>query len=154
MGNFYAKLSQLFFPKTVLSHRKLCMVGNIPAGLSKLYNFPSKQTQEAKVTLRLTVYRQSVRLGDRPLETQGHILPSQSRDSPNLEDQVTVFICPRNWVAGYTPWHWVPFSPLLTTRKATVEVWDPSPPPHGIYRIIFLFSVFLLCELSPPPANK
>jgi hypothetical protein len=98
-----------------------------------------------RVTLRLAVYRQSVRLGYKPLETHDqhfsfptdtcchgpyatsplkrrwvcnlqlllvlasavilgsesrgthvHILLSQFRDSPNLEDQVPVFISPRS----------------------------------------------------------
>jgi hypothetical protein len=38
-------------------------------------------------------------------------------DSPNLEGKVPVFTSPRNWV---------PFSSPPTTRRATVEVFDPG----------------------------
>jgi hypothetical protein len=48
--------------------------------------------------------------------TRDQILPSEIRDSPNLEGQVPVFISPR---------HWVTFSSPTTTRRATVEVFDP-----------------------------
>jgi hypothetical protein len=51
------------------------------------------------------------------LGTCDHILLSQIRDSPNLEDQVRVFISPRNRV---------PFSSTPTTRRATVEVFDTA----------------------------
>jgi hypothetical protein len=43
-------------------------------------------------------------------------------DPSNLEDQVPLFISPRTRVASYTPGHWVPFTLLLATRRATVEV--------------------------------
>jgi hypothetical protein len=51
---------------------------------------------------------------------------SQIRDSPNLEGQVSVFTSPRSSVDGYNPMHWVPFSSLPTTRRATVGVFDPA----------------------------
>jgi hypothetical protein len=78
------------------------------------------QSQRVRDTVRLAVYRQSVRLGDKRMglsftiaavlasavilmaesrRTHDHILLSQIRDSPNLEDQVRVFIYPRNRVA-------------------------------------------------------
>jgi hypothetical protein len=43
-------------------------------------------------------------------------------DSPNLEDQVAVFISLRNKRPSYTPGHCVPFLSPLTTRRATVEI--------------------------------
>jgi hypothetical protein len=55
-----------------------------------------------------------------------HILLSQIRDSPNLEGQVPVFISPRNRLAQLYPRRWVPFSSPPTTRRATVEVFDPT----------------------------
>jgi hypothetical protein len=55
--------------------------------------------------------------------THDHILLSQIRDSPNLEGQVPVFISPR---------HWIPFSSSPTTRRATVEVFDPASTPDDI----------------------
>jgi hypothetical protein len=58
--------------------------------------------------------------------THDHILLSQIRDFANLEGQVPVFICPRDKVTQLYPRHWVPFSSPLTTRKATVEVFDPT----------------------------
>jgi hypothetical protein len=48
-------------------------------------------------------------LGSESRMTRDHILLS-IRCSPNLEDQVPVFISPMNRVAGYTPRHWVSFS--------------------------------------------
>jgi hypothetical protein len=50
---------------------------------------------------------------------------SQFRDSPNLEGQVPVFISPRNRVVPNLR-HWVPFSSSPTTRRATVEVFEPA----------------------------
>jgi hypothetical protein len=124
-----------------------------------------------RVTVRLAVYWQWVRLGDNHLETHDqrffqlntcghrpyvtsfptrrwicllqlllvlasavilrsesrgthdHILLSQTRDSPNLEGQVPVLMCPRT---GYTSRHWVPFSSPPTTHRATVEVSEPA----------------------------
>jgi hypothetical protein len=58
-------------------------------------------------------------------ETHYHILLSQIRDSPNLDDQVHIFISPLNRWAGYIPRHWVPFLLPPTTHRATVEVYDP-----------------------------
>jgi hypothetical protein len=55
-----------------------------------------------------------------------HILFYQIRDSPNLEGQVPVFISPLNRVAQLYPRHWDPFSSPPTTRRATVEVFDPA----------------------------
>jgi hypothetical protein len=49
--------------------------------------------------------------------THDHILLSQIRDSPNLKDQVPVFISPRHWVLFLSP---------PTTHRATVEVFDPA----------------------------
>jgi hypothetical protein len=54
------------------------------------------------------------------------ILLSQIRDSPKLESQVPVNISPRNRVAHLYPRQWVPFSSPPTTRRATVEVFDPN----------------------------
>jgi hypothetical protein len=54
--------------------------------------------------------------------TKDHILLSQIRDSPNLEGQVP---SGTGWLS-YTPRHWVPFTSLPTTRRATVEVFEPA----------------------------
>jgi hypothetical protein len=53
--------------------------------------------------------------------THDHILLSQIRHSPNLEDRVPVFICPR---------HWVPVSSPPTARRAPVEVFDAASTRH------------------------
>jgi hypothetical protein len=129
-----------------------------------------------RVTLLLPVYRQSVRLGDKPLETQRSIIlfsnwtlpviflmwhplwredgsvvynccwssPSQSFSGSSPVGLMTTFYClrfetPPTWRARspylyppgtgwprYNPRHWVPFSSPPTTRKATVEVFDPT----------------------------
>jgi hypothetical protein len=62
-------------------------------------------------------------LGSESRGTHGLILLSQIRDFPNLEGQVPVFISPRNKV---THRNWVPFSSPPTTRRATVEVFEPA----------------------------
>jgi hypothetical protein len=66
------------------------------------------------------------------------ILLSQILDSPNLEGQVPVLISPRNR-------HWLPFSSPRTTRRATMEVFDPSSTRgfprsclHGRFGCLFL----------------
>jgi hypothetical protein len=58
--------------------------------------------------------------------THDHILLSQIRDSPNLEGQVSVFLSPRKKVTRLTPRHWVPFSSPPTTRRSTVEAFEPA----------------------------
>jgi hypothetical protein len=57
----------------------------------------------------------AVVLGSQSRGIRDHILLSQIRDSPNLEGQVS----PRNR-------HWLPFSSPPTTRRATVEVFEPA----------------------------
>jgi hypothetical protein len=42
--------------------------------------------------------------------------------TPNLEDQVSIFVSPRAKVAPLHPRHWVPFPSSSMTRRATVEV--------------------------------
>jgi hypothetical protein len=54
--------------------------------------------------------------------TRDHILLSQI--PPGLEGQVLVFIFPRNRVARLYTRLWVPIPLPLTTRRATVEVFD------------------------------
>jgi hypothetical protein len=58
--------------------------------------------------------------------TDDHILLSLIRDSPNLEDQVPVFISPRNRVAQLYPKHLVPFLSPSMTYRVTVEVFNPA----------------------------
>jgi hypothetical protein len=45
---------------------------------------------------------------------------------PSLEDQVPLFISPRNRNRNRNPRHWVPFSSPPTTLRVTVEVFDPA----------------------------
>jgi hypothetical protein len=56
-----------------------------------------------------------------------HVLLSQIRDSPNLEGQVPPYLYPpgTGW-SGYTPRHRLPVSSPPTTRRATVEVFEPA----------------------------
>jgi hypothetical protein len=133
----------------------------------------SKPTARVRVriTLRLAVYRQSVRLGAKPLETHDqyffqlkpcshspyvtfsvtrgwicnlqfllalasavsesrwthdHVVLSQIRVSPNLEGQVPVFISPRNRVARLYPQTLGSLFVVSTTRRAAVEVLEPT----------------------------
>jgi hypothetical protein len=126
-----------------------------------------------RVTLRLAVYRQSVRLGDKPLETTSIFFQLNTCGcSPNVTSRLTRgWVCrlqlllvslaqslsgpsPQNLLPhftvsnsrlpqsgrprprilyppgrgwpGYKPRHWVPFSSPPTTRRTTVEVFDPA----------------------------
>jgi hypothetical protein len=56
-----------------------------------------------------------------------------------LEGQVPVFISPRNKVV---PRHWVPFSSPPTTRRATVEAFDPASTrdTHWVAPILFIIT--------------
>jgi hypothetical protein len=75
----------------------------------------------------LLVLASAVILGSESRGIHDHILLSQIQDSPNLEGQVPVFIFPPGTVLlSYSPRHWVLFSPPLTTRRATGEVFDPA----------------------------
>jgi hypothetical protein len=74
----------------------------------------------------LLVLASAVNLGSESLRTREHILLSQIPHSPNLEGQVTLFISPRNKVAQLYPWRWIPFASPPTTRRVTVEVFEPT----------------------------
>jgi hypothetical protein len=67
----------------------------------------------------------AVILGSYSRGTRDHILLSQIRDSSNLEGQVPVFISPRKRVARLYPQAVGSFSSPPTTRRATVEVFEP-----------------------------
>jgi hypothetical protein len=58
--------------------------------------------------------------------THDHILLSQIRDSPNLEGQVPYLYPPGTGWPGCNPRNWVPFSSPPTTRRATVEIFNPA----------------------------
>jgi hypothetical protein len=51
---------------------------------------------------------------------------------------------PRTGRPSYTPGHWVPFRSSFTTRRATVEVLQPSPPPGGKGPRTSIYSVELV----------
>jgi hypothetical protein len=74
----------------------------------------------------LLVLASAVILKSESRRTHNHILLSQLRDTSNLEVQVPVFISPGPWWPSYIPKHWVPFSSPSTTRRATVEAFDPA----------------------------
>jgi hypothetical protein len=153
----------------------------------------SCQSQRVRVTLRLVVYRQSVCLGDKPLETHDQqfyfklnpcgygayvtsslmrgrvrrsllllVSPAQPfslrvpRDSwpyftvsnsrfPQRGKPGPRIISPKNRVARLYPRHWVPFSLHLTTRRATVELFDSAT---------ILASIVLLITLLHGPRRK
>jgi hypothetical protein len=95
----------------------------------------------------LLVLASAVVLGFKSRGTHDHILLSQIRDFSNLEGQVPVFISPRNRVTQLYPRHWVPFPSPLTTRRATVEVfelaskWDSKT--EFLLNTIYKFSSYL-----------
>jgi hypothetical protein len=62
----------------------------------------------------------------RILGSESHIILSQILDYPNLEGQIPVCISPRNRVAQLYPQTRVPFSSPPTTRRVTVEVFEPA----------------------------
>jgi hypothetical protein len=51
----------------------------------------------------LLLLASAIILGSESCRTHNHILLSQIRDSPNLEDQVTIFVYPRNRVTRLYP---------------------------------------------------
>jgi hypothetical protein len=73
----------------------------------------------------LLVLARAVILGSESRGNHDHIL-SQIPDSPNLEDQVPAFTSPRNRVARLYLQALGSFSVAPTSRRATVEVFDPS----------------------------
>jgi hypothetical protein len=69
----------------------------------------------------------AVILGSEFPRSHDHILLPEIREPPNLESQVPVHIPPTpetGW-PSYTSKHWIPFSITPTTRRATVEVFEP-----------------------------
>jgi hypothetical protein len=65
---------------------------------------------------------QSTSLSGQSREGSISIYYSLIWDSPDLQDQVPVFISPGTRWPSYIPRHRVPFSSLLTPRRVTVEV--------------------------------
>jgi hypothetical protein len=74
----------------------------------------------------LLAFANAVILGSESRGTHVHILLPQIRDSPNLGGQVPRFMSPGTGWPSYTPRHSVSFSSHPTTRRATVEVFDPA----------------------------
>jgi hypothetical protein len=73
----------------------------------------------------MLVLASAVILGSESRGNQDHILVSQIRDSPNLEGQVPVFISPRNRVAQLYPQALGSLFVPPTTRRTTVEAFEP-----------------------------
>jgi hypothetical protein len=93
----------------------------------------------------LLVLASAVILGFEFRGTRDHILLSQIRDSPNLENQVPFFISPRNRVAQLYPRHWVPFRRLLRlARLPTVEVFEPASTP-GADTVLIWTASYVAC---------
>jgi hypothetical protein len=78
----------------------------------------------------------AVILGSESSRTHDHILLSQTRDSPNLEGQVAIFISPRNRVTQLWPQALGSFSLPPTTHRDMVEVFDPTSPLENLYIIL------------------
>jgi hypothetical protein len=110
-----------------------CLVGKHPAvpkirfyccrtvvGLL-MWNTPPDEKTGLSLQLLLSLAR-AVILSYMSYGTYNHILLSPTQDSPNLEDQVPIFIYPWNNVAQSTSWHWIPFLSPPKTHRATVEV--------------------------------
>jgi hypothetical protein len=128
--------------------RPLCLGVNHPSGAYDQNFIAVRQLWVcccgALSLTREQIYRLQLLLGlasavilgsESPGESWPYLVP-RFRDSPNLEGQVTVFIYPRNRVVQLYPRHWVPFSSPTTTRRATVEVFEPTSmrgnsPPAG-----------------------
>jgi hypothetical protein len=97
----------------------------------------------------------AVIFGSESRGTRDHILLFQIRDSPNLEEEVAVFISPRNRVPSYTSRHWVPFSSPTTNRRATLEVLEPAStrcPPKSESELLYdwwFTSIHFILASSP-----
>jgi hypothetical protein len=73
----------------------------------------------------LLVLTSAVILGSESRGTRDHILLPQVRNFPILNGQ-SPYLCPLGtWWPRYTPRHWVPFLSPPTSRRATVEVFEP-----------------------------
>jgi hypothetical protein len=69
----------------------------------------------------------AVILGSKSRGTHNHILPSQIRDSPRTWRARSPYLySPGTWCSSYTPRHWVTFSSPPTTRRPTVELYEPA----------------------------
>jgi hypothetical protein len=68
----------------------------------------------------------AVILGSESRETHDYILMSPTRGSPTLEGHIPVFIAPRNMMAQLYLQAMGSLSSPPTTRRATVEVFDPA----------------------------
>jgi hypothetical protein len=68
----------------------------------------------------------AVILGSEFRGTQDHILLCQIRVSPNLDGQVFESLSTETGWPRYTPRHCVPFSSPPRTRRAMVEVFEPT----------------------------
>jgi hypothetical protein len=73
----------------------------------------------------LLVLARAVILVSESRGTRDHILLSQIRDSPTWRTRSPYLYPPGTGWPSYNPRHWVPFSSPSTTRRATVEVFEP-----------------------------
>jgi hypothetical protein len=80
--------------------------------------------------------------------THDHILLSHIPDFPNLEGLVPIFISPRNRVTRLYPRQWVPFSSPPTTRRATVEVFEPFSTRDITLRLLTYLLTYSLTKVN------
>jgi hypothetical protein len=85
----------------------------------------------------LLVFASAVILGSESSGTHNQILLSQIRDSPNLEGLVPVFMSPMEQGGPVVPPSTgFPFSSPPTTRRATVEVFEPASTLATIHELL------------------
>jgi hypothetical protein len=61
-----------------------------------------------------------------PSLTRGRVCNLLVQFAVTLRSKSPYLYPPGTWWPSYTPWHWVPLSLLLTTRRATVELFYPA----------------------------
>jgi hypothetical protein len=81
--------------------------------------------------------------------THDHILPSQIRDSLNWRDMSPYLYPPGKEWPNYNSRHWILFLSPPTTRRATVEVFDPSDTSSRVLVTTDGQSASLSCNKAP-----
>jgi hypothetical protein len=108
----------------------------------------------------LLVFAKAVIVESESCGTHDHILLSHFRDCPNLDGQVPVFISPRYRVAQLYPQGLGSISSPPTTRRATVEVFEPASTQEklSVHKnasrlLLFRKIIAVYCEKHPKHIN-
>jgi hypothetical protein len=132
-------------------HKCCCCVSpeEGPKGPKRLVNRQNKGDRDYQLRLRVYIWEVYIQVTqqDAPHKNKIHIFIVPNLEALSTWRARSPYLYPpgTGW-PSYTPAHWVPFPSPLTTRRATVEVFEPSNTRERSMSVEW--SQLINCELS------